>query len=110
MRRLFKIETNPRLVVRRVRTAIQGNAIRALVELITNCDDSYRILEAQDAPVSGRIDIMYEKDGYCGRFAVRDNAAGMSSEELSQAFERYGVATSGYKDGKAVTGFFGTGA
>lgn len=106
----FKIETDPRLVARRVRTAIQGNAIRALVELITNCDDSYRRLEGENMPVDGRIDVLYQKEGYSGRFAVRDNAAGMSYTELSHAFEKYGAATSGFKAGKAVTGFFGTGA
>ena len=110
MKRLFKIETDPRLVARRVRTAIQGNAIRALVELITNCDDSYRILEGENVPVNGRINVLYQKEGYSGRFAVRDNAAGMSYAELSHAFEKYGAATSGFKAGKAVTGFFGTGA
>lgn len=106
----FEIQTDPRLVARRVRTAIQGNAIRALVELITNSDDSYRILEGAGATVNGRIEVSYEKDGYSGHFAVRDNAAGMSYSEITKAFERYGAATSGYKDGKAVTGFFGTGA
>ena len=110
MKRLFKIETDPRLVARRVRTAIQGNAISALVELITNCDDSYRRLEGENVPVDGRINVLYQKEGYSGRFAVRDNAAGMSYEELSHAFEKYGAATSGFKAGKAVTGFFGTGA
>lgn len=37
----FEIQADPRHVVRSVQTAMQGNAIRALVELITNCDDSY---------------------------------------------------------------------
>ena len=110
MKRVFEIKTDPRLVARRVKTAIQGNAIRALVELITNCDDSYRILEGENVPLNGRIDVLYQKEGYCGRFAVRDNAAGMSYIELSHAFEKYGAATSGFKAGKAVTGFFGTGA
>jgi hypothetical protein len=109
--RRFKIETDPRVVARRVRTAIQGSAIRALVELVTNCDHSYRrLLEGQTTRASGRIDVLYEKESYCGRFAVRDEAAGMSCAELSHAFEKYGAATSGYKDGEPVTGFFGTGA
>ena len=39
------IEVDPRHTVRRIKIAIQGNAIRALVELITNADDSYIRLE-----------------------------------------------------------------
>lgn len=110
MKRLFKIETDPRLVARRVKTAIQGNAITALVELITNCDDSYRRLERANVTVRGRIEVLYRKEGYSGHFAVRDSAAGMSYAEFSRAFEKYGAATSGFDAGEAVTGFFGTGA
>lgn len=39
------IEVDPRHTVRRMKTAMQGNVIRALVELITNSDDSYVRIE-----------------------------------------------------------------
>jgi hypothetical protein len=109
--RTFTVTADPRLVARRVRTAIQGDVIKALVELITNCDDSYRLLESDGVSASGTIDIIYQKQNrFACRFAIRDNAAGMSYDELSRSFENYGSSTSGYKCGKSVTGFFGTGA
>jgi hypothetical protein len=109
--RTFTVTADPRLVARRVKTAIQGDVIKALAELVTNCDDSYRILEGDNIPANGSIDIIYHKQGrFACRFAVRDNAAGMSYDELSRNFEFYGSSTSGFKSGKSVTGFFGTGA
>jgi hypothetical protein len=35
------IEVDPRHTIRRMKTGMQGDVIRALVELITNSDDSY---------------------------------------------------------------------
>lgn len=104
------IEVDPRHTVRRIKTAMQGNAIRALVELITNADDSYIRLEEGRKGSRGRIEIIYKKDGYCGIFAVRDYAEGMSLEDVRSNFKRYGAATSGLKVGKGVRGYFGQGA
>ena len=89
---------------------MQGNAIRALVELITNADDSYIRLEEGQKEAKGQIDIVYKKDGYCGIFAVRDYAEGMSIDDVRNNFKRYGAATSGLKAGKGVRGYFGQGA
>src|SRR3989338_6780965 len=104
------IEVDPRHTVRRIKTAMQGNAIRALVELITNADDSYIRLEEGQQESKGEIDIVYKKDGYCGIFAVRDYAEGMSIDDVRNNFKRYGAATSGLKAGKGVRGYFGQGA
>ncbi len=104
------IEVDPRHTVRRIKIAMQGNAIRALVELITNADDSYIRLEEGQQESKGEIDIIYKKDGYCGIFAVRDYAEGMSIEDVRNNFKRYGAATSGLKTGKGVRGYFGQGA
>jgi hypothetical protein len=104
------IEADHRHTVRRVRAAMQGNAIRALVELITNADDSYIRLEEEKNEVKGEIEIEYKKDGYCGIFAVRDYAEGMSIDDVRINFKGYGAATSGLKTGKGVRGYFGQGA
>ena len=104
------IEADTRHTTRRIKTAMQGSAIRALVELITNADDSYVRLEEQSKPCNGVIEIIYKKDGYCGLFAVRDYAEGMSIEEVRDSFKKYGAATSGMKGGKGVRGYFGQGA
>jgi len=106
----FDIPADQRLIARQVRAATQGDAIRALLELIINSDDSYSCLEEKGIPNEGLIEVLYEKEGRCGHFSVRDAAEGMSYDEVSAAFEKYGAATSGFKEGKSVTGFFGTGA
>lgn len=105
-----QIIADPRHTARRIRTAIQGNVIRALVELITNSDDSYIRLEEGGKFSLGTIEILYKKVGRDCIFAVRDNAEGMSYEEVEQNYTKYGAATSGLKSGKKVRGYFGQGA
>lgn len=104
------IEADPRHTVRRMKIAMQGNVIRALVELITNADDSYIRLEDEKKPHKGTIEILYEKIGYKGFFAVRDYAEGMSITDVRESFKKYGAATSGLTKGKKVRGYFGQGA
>lgn len=104
------IKADDRHTVRRMRTAMQGNVIRALVELITNADDSYIRLDTEGIPNKRTIEIVYKKDGYRGIFAVRDYAEGMSADDLQEKFSQYGAATSGMKTGKRVRGYFGQGA
>ncbi len=108
----FEIQADPRHLVRSVQNAMQGNAIRALVELITNSDDSYSDLEDSGKTHSGIIEILYRKDGYCGHFAVRDEAEGMSKDDVRKSFgeKSYGAATSGLKEGKRRRSYFGQGA
>ena len=105
------IEVDPRHTVRRIRTAMQGNVIRALVELITNSDDSYiRLEDGKKIEKEGLIKVLYKKEGHCAIFAVRDHAEGMSIEDVRDSFKKYGAATSGMKAGKRVRGYFGQGA
>lgn len=104
------IEADHRHTVRRIKTAIQGNVIRALVELVTNADDSYIRLEDEGKPHNGVIEISYRKKGHCGLFTVRDYAEGMSIDDVRNSFKKYGAATSGMKRGKRVRGYFGQGA
>ncbi|MBW2321489.1 MAG: ATP-binding protein [Deltaproteobacteria bacterium] len=104
------IKADDRHIARSIRAAIQGNVIRALVELITNADDSY-IRSDRTSNKSCIIEILYKKDSYRGLFAVRDNAEGMSKEDVKTKFvSKYGAATSGMQAGKKVRGFFGQGA
>ena len=105
-----KIKAADRDTVRSIKTAMQGSVIRAIVELITNSDDSYKRLEGDNEPHKGIIEVLYKKEGYRGLFAVRDSAAGMSREDVEEGFETYGELTSGMKAGKSVRGYFGHGA
>jgi len=104
------IESDPRHILRRIKTAMQGNVIRALVELITNADDSYIRMEEENTRNNSTIEIYYKKEGYIGNFSVKDNAEGMSYEDVCNSFKKYGAATSGMKVGKGVRGYFGQGA
>lgn len=106
------IEADVRHTVRRMKAAMQGNVIRALVELITNSDDSYLRLEngKESNDKAKEIDIIYEKSGYDGNFSIRDFAEGMSLEQVENGFKKYGAATSGLKKGQKVRGYFGQGA
>ncbi len=106
----FDIAADPRIIARLVKAGTQGNPIRALLELITNSDDSYMRLEDKGIRHEGVVELLYGKEGSSGSFTVRDSAEGMSHEDLTSAFRSYGAATSGLKDGKSVAGFFGTGA
>ena len=108
----YEIQADQRHMVRSVQTAMQGNAIRALVELITNSDDSYCDLEDLSNKPSGVIEVHYKKEGYSCHFVVRDEAEGMSKEEIENSFGKksYGAATSGLKEGRRRRGYFGQGA
>ncbi len=103
------IKADDRHTVRRIKTAMQGNVIRAIVELIKNANDSYSRLE-YETNTSGIIKILYGKKGYNGLFAIHDYAEGMSIEDVKNNFTKYGAATSGMQTGKSVDGYFGQGA
>jgi len=87
-----------------------SNIFDALVELITNSDDSYKILEADGIKHSGKIDIIIRKSkqGFCDFIKVRDEATGIPRQKIKDIF-CYGKPTSGLYQGKTVRGFFGRG-
>ena len=96
------IEVDDRHTVRRMRAAMQGDPIRALVELITNSDDSYIRLEDEGEEKEGIIDVFYNREKNKINFAVRDYAEGMTGAEVRRSFKKYGTATSGLKKGRRV--------
>ncbi len=104
------MKVHPRHTIRRIKTGVQGDVIRALVELITNADDSYIRMEAKEKIEEGRIEIIYKKSGNLGYFEVRDHAEGMSIDDLYDNFHEYGAPTSGMKMVGKVRGYFGQGA
>jgi hypothetical protein len=82
--------------------------IDAIVELVTNSDDSYKRLEREG--VEGRIIIRVKrlKKGKCEKLEVIDFAEGMDKEQLKKALKFAGEA-SGFEEGKSVRGLFGRG-
>ena len=104
-----ELPINPRIIEQMAKATVK-NIVDAAVELITNCDDSYRRLEEQGAETTGRIEVFVsrEKGGICRDFWLRDHAEGMTRDELEKAIE-FGGETSGFEAGRGVRGLFGRG-
>lgn len=82
---------------------------KALVELITNSDDSYSRLEAAGVAVTGRIDITYERYQGGAVLEVTDEAEGMSFGQATRILA-YGGAHSPLSRGESRgRGYFGRG-
>lgn len=87
------------------------SVLDAIVELVTNSDDSYKNLEQSgfqpENPII-KIIVTRRKGGICEELTIVDNASGMTRKKLIQAIEFAGE-TSGFEEGKKVRGFFGRG-
>lgn len=82
---------------------------KALVELITNSDDSYGRLEQAGAAVSGRISIHYERHQAGAVLVVADQAEGMAFDQ-ARFILAYGGAHSPLARGEGGgRGYFGRG-
>jgi hypothetical protein len=92
--------------------AMRGKIERALVELITNSDDSYRDLEDEGRQSSGKIliEIERKRKRQPSILRVRDRASGMTRKELFDKLGVLGRRTSGFEIGKARRGLHGRGA
>src|SRR4030042_4369795 len=98
-REIHDLPSESRIVKQSAQATIR-NLVDSAVELITNCDDSYRRLEEQGFKTSGRIELVVsrQKGGRCEIFLVRDYAEGMTREDLQKAV-RFGGETSGFEKG-----------
>ncbi len=82
---------------------------KALVELITNSDESYARLEKKGIAVSGQIRIRYERHQNRARLVLTDQAEGMGFEQVSYILA-YGGAHSPLSRGEGNgRGYFGRG-
>ena len=89
--------------------AIKRDLVRAVVELITNSDDSYRRLENQQLSVDGRIFVEIHRRHRGSILKVTDFAEGMDGNTLDRAVGTYAEETSGFMSGEPVRGYFGRG-
>lgn len=92
--------------------AMGGRIERALVELITNSDDSYARLEAR-GKLREQATIVVEVERHRKRnwgVVVRDRAEGMTDVEMKQKLTTLGGSTSGFSQGENVRGLLGRGA
>jgi hypothetical protein len=97
-------------IVKQMSLSTIRNPIDAIVELVTNSDDSYMRLEQEHVPITGNISVFIkrEKGGPVKSLMIRDNAEGMDRPSLEKAI-KFAEPASGIKEGKTVRGYFGRG-
>lgn len=99
-----------RVMIQQAKGTIKG-LLDAVVELVTNSDDSFRKLEESRVDLTNpTINVFLHRavGGQCIQLTVSDNASGMSREDLLNAI-KFGGITSGFLEGRKVRGFFGRG-
>lgn len=99
------LRVGSRAILQDARQAMGNDLMNALVELITNADDSYTRLN-----VEGIAEIRVEIDKRRRIIRIDDDAEGMTAEQLEERLGGLGERTSGIVDNDQVRGFFGRGA
>ena len=98
-----RLEVTDRAMRQDAENAMGNDPLRALVELITNCDDAYRTK-------TGRVAIELDRGATEWSFKVRDRACGMNRADMESKLLRQGGRTSGFEEGEIVRGNLGRGA
>ncbi len=104
-----KLQYADRVALQQADQAIRKDVLRALVEVITNCNDSYSRLEQAGQEVDGEIIIEVRRKHQNSVIRVRDHAEGMTDSRMDKVVGTYGEATSGLKEDKHVRGMWGRG-
>lgn len=112
MTRSRKLQYADRVALQQADQAIRKDVLRALVEIITNSNDSYARLEdagAHASNASGEIIIDILRKHKNSLIRVRDFAEGMDDSRMDVVVGTYGEATSGLKEDLHVRGMWGRG-
>jgi hypothetical protein len=104
-----KLQYADRVALQQADQAIRKDVLRALVEIITNSNDSYSRLEDEGLPASGEIIIDLLRKHKNSVIRVRDFAEGMDDARMDKVVGTYGEATSGMKEDMHVRGMWGRG-
>lgn len=104
-----KIEYADRVAIQQADQAIRKDITRALVELVTNVNDSYQRLEDSGHDSKGLIIIEVQRRVNKSTLRVRDFAEGMNAEGMDKMVGTYGAETSGFREGRSVRGLWGRG-
>jgi hypothetical protein len=104
-----KLQYADRVALQQADQAIRKDVLRALVEIITNCNDSYSRLEYTGQQVNGKIIIDVHRKHQNSIVRVRDHAEGMTDLRMDKVVGTYGEATSGLKEDQHVRGMWGRG-
>lgn len=107
-----KLQYADRVALQQADQAIRKDVMRALVEIITNSNDSYSRLEdagLHASEASGEIIIDVLRKHKNSLIRVRDFAEGMDDVRMDRVVGTYGEATSGLKEDMHVRGMWGRG-
>jgi hypothetical protein len=104
-----KLQYADRVALQQADQAIRKDVLRALVEIITNSNDSYSRLADAGLPASGEIIIDVWRKHKDSVIRVRDFAEGMDDARMDIVVGTYGEATSGLKEDLHVRGMWGRG-
>ncbi|MBE7433343.1 MAG: ATP-binding protein [Anaerolineales bacterium] len=104
-----KLQYADRVAIQQADQAIRKDVLRALVEVITNSNDSYSRLEQAGWSVGGEIFIHVHRKHKNSTIRVWDHAEGMNDSRMDKVVGTYGEATSGIKEDKHVRGMWGRG-
>src|SRR5574341_1249912 len=104
-----KLQYADRVALQQADQAIRKDVLRALVEIITNSNDSYSRLEDAGLHASGEIIIDVLRKHKNSVIRVRDFAEGMNDVHMDRVVGTYGEATSGLKEDLHVRGMWGRG-
>ncbi len=104
-----KLQYADRVALQQADQAIRKDVLRALVEIITNSNDSYSRLEDSGKSASGEIIIDIWRKHKNSVIRVRDFAEGMDDARMDKVVGTYGEATSGLKEDLHVRGMWGRG-
>ena len=104
-----EIRISHRVIDQQSQATISG-LMEALVELVTNCDDSYRRLESEDIPCTSHISVYVQRKqkGIVPQVIVQDEAEGMTLDWIKEILE-FGADSSGFTSGGNIRGLFGKG-
>jgi len=104
-----KLQYADRVALQQADQAIRKDILRALVEIITNSNDSYSRLEDAGMHAGGEIIIDIWRKHKNSVIRVRDFAEGMDDTHMDKVVGTYGEATSGLKEDMHVRGMWGRG-
>lgn len=104
-----KLHIEDRVAEQQARATIKNNPILALVELITNSDDSYRHIEQAGFKADGRIVVELVRKYKDSIFRVIDYAEGFDAVRMDERVGSYGGDTSGFTEENAGRGYWGRG-
>jgi hypothetical protein len=107
---LGQVERTPRAFQQDAWAAMRGDIVRALVEYVTNADDSYALTKPKGTKGRILVEVEHRRGDEPWDARIRDRAGGMTLQEMREKIGKQGVRVSGFAEGKAVRGNLGLGS